>query len=175
MSLLGASQEVTEEGRQRAECPLETRIAKTVPLPLHSFFREDEQFQILRLQVKETCKHGSGTQRDLAKVFGFVIRTLFQQKLLPNQRREQAPALQESNTFYFPSPAARVSFAARDAEKAYMFFSPAFFAERQRSGFQRRQPLARFLVTSCRATRSNINAQRAALWRAYPATQLQKN
>ena len=58
-----------KKGNQRAECPLETRIAKTVSLSLHSFFREDEQFQLLRLQVKETCKHGSVTQRAFAKTF----------------------------------------------------------------------------------------------------------
>jgi len=35
---------------------------KVVPLSLHSFFREGKHFQLLRLQVKETCKHGSSTQ-----------------------------------------------------------------------------------------------------------------
>ena len=69
MSLLGASQEVTEEGRQRAECPLETRNAKTVPLSLHSFFREDEHLQRLRSHFKEKCEHESGTQIALAKTF----------------------------------------------------------------------------------------------------------
>ena len=69
MSLLGASQEVTEEGRQRVYYPLETRSAKTVPLSLHSFFRESRHLQLLRLQVKETCKHGSGTRRAFVKTF----------------------------------------------------------------------------------------------------------
>ena len=53
-------------------------------------------------------------------------------------------------------PAARVGKMARDAFKNYMSFSPARFEERHGSSFQRRQPLARFLVTSWCAPRSNI-------------------
>jgi hypothetical protein len=61
--------------------------------------------QLLRLQVKETCKHSSGTQRTFSKAFAFVLRTLFQQKLS------------------LSTPAARVGFAASDKVRTYMFFS----------------------------------------------------
>ena len=105
MSLLGASQEVTEEGRQRAECPLETRSAKTVPLSLHSFFREGKQLQLLRARLKESRAHLSGTQCASVKKFTFVIRTPFQQNIL------------------LFTPAARGVHTAGNALKIPMFFS----------------------------------------------------
>jgi hypothetical protein len=60
-----------------------------------------------------------------------------------NQRAE-CP-LETRKTFRLGISAARGSFAASDAVKAYMFFSPALFAERQRSGFQRPQAFGSFL------------------------------
>jgi hypothetical protein len=55
---------------------------KVVTLPLHSSFHENKHFQILRLQVKETCKHLSITQAAFLNIFAPAYRTLFQQKLL---------------------------------------------------------------------------------------------
>ena len=49
-----------------------------------------------------------------------------------------------SKMFCFFTPAARVSFAASDALKTYMFFSSIFVAERQRKGDPRGNVLARF-------------------------------
>ena len=49
---------------------------KVAALSLCSFFRKSKQFQRSRLQVKETCKHGSSTQGAVAKAFAIVQRSL---------------------------------------------------------------------------------------------------
>ena len=61
---------------------------------------------------------------------------------------------------------------ASDAEKANMSFSSARFAERHGKGDPRGNVLARFLGYFFDVRqRSNTTAQRAALWRARPATE----
>jgi len=45
-------------------------------LSLRATRRKSKQFQRLRLQVKKTCKHGSGTQDAKAKAFAIIQRTL---------------------------------------------------------------------------------------------------
>ena len=95
---------------------METRSAKTVPLSLHSFFREGKHLQLLRARLKESRAHLSVTQRTFVKLFALVLRTLFQQNVL------------------LFTPAARGGHAAGDALKTFIFFSQAFFAERQREG-----------------------------------------
>ena len=90
-----------KERTQKADygaSPLEPRSAKTVPLSLHSFFRESKQLQLLRARLKESRAHLSVTRRDLAKVFAFVIRTPFQQNVL------------------LSTPAARGGYAAGDVK-----------------------------------------------------------
>jgi hypothetical protein len=80
--------------------PLGTpQCEKVVALSLHSFFRKNKQFQILRLQVKETCKHSSGTQTAFSKIESTALRPLFKQD------------------FLISPPAARGGYAARDKEK----------------------------------------------------------
>jgi len=75
---------------------------KVVPLSLHSFFRESKHLQLLRLQVKETCKHERRTQ---AK----------KQKFLPSATHPGSTKFQ-AKTLLLPSPAARGGKMARDVE-----------------------------------------------------------
>ena len=79
------------------------------------------------MQVKETCKHGSGTQRTFVKIFALVLRALFQQNVL------------------LFTPAARVSFAASDAfEKIYVFL-PNSLCRAAKGGRSKRERLGAFL------------------------------
>ncbi|MBQ7398376.1 MAG: hypothetical protein IJW09_06105, partial [Clostridia bacterium] len=64
--------------------------------------RESKHLQLLRLQVKETCKHGSRTQTK-------------KQKLLPSATHPRSTNFQ-TKTISLPSPAARGEKAAGDAE-----------------------------------------------------------
>jgi hypothetical protein len=74
----------------------------------------------------------------LQKLFALILRTLFPYNIL------------------LFTPAARGSFAASDEVKAYMFFSPALFAERQSQGVPRGNAWACFLG-SFFATRQRMN------------------
>ena len=73
---------------------------EVVPLSLHSFFREGLNLQLLRLQVKETCKHGSNTQ-------------VKQQKFLLSAAHPGATNF-STKTILFSAPAARGGKMARD-------------------------------------------------------------
>ena len=80
--------------------PSNPRARKIVPLSLHSFFRESKHLQLLRLQVKETCKHGSNTQVKQQKFLlsathssatNFSTKTILLPRL-PSKRAVEAPA-----------------------------------------------------------------------------------
>jgi hypothetical protein len=71
MLLLGFPQEVAKKGTKGPNALWKPRARKVVPLSLHSFFRESKHLQLLRLQVKETCKHERRTQHAVAKAFTF--------------------------------------------------------------------------------------------------------
>jgi hypothetical protein len=118
MLLLGFPQEVAKKGTKGPNALWKPRARKVVPLSLHSFFRESKHLQLLRLQVKETCKHERRTQ---AK----------QKKLLPSATHP-CPTKFQAKTLLLSSPAARGGKAARAAEKTYMFFSSICFEARCR-------------------------------------------
>ena len=95
------------------------------------------ELQILRLQVKKTCKHGSSTQIALAKTFAFVFRDLFHQ----NFKQER-----ESKSFCHANPSAWWDICHADGGALQNFtFPPFFFQNGGRRSFQRRQPLVSFL------------------------------
>ena len=80
---LSFHKEMAKEREPRGLIPLGTpQRANDVSLPLHSCLREVLKIQLLRLQVKETCKHESGTDFALAKSFSrlplFLLKTKFQ-------------------------------------------------------------------------------------------------
>jgi hypothetical protein len=117
MLLLGFPQEVAKKGTKGPNALWKPRARKVVPLSLHSFFRESKHLQLLRLQVKETCKHERRTQ-------------VKQQKFLPSATR---PGLTNffTKTISLPLPAARGGYMASDVSKDYMSFSLARFEERR--------------------------------------------
>ena len=153
---------------------METRNAQT---SLRSYLREGKHLQLLRLQVKETCKHGSNTQAQKQRLLPSATPpglTKVQTKTisflrLPPKRAVEAPAPTEKKTF--SSSACRSWWQNGERYiRLKMSFSPALFEERHGKGVPRGNVLARFLVTSCRVTRSNIKkpAQRGAKLYARP-------
>ena len=124
--------------------PLRTpQRANVATLSLRSCLREVLHLQILRRCFKEKHRHGRRTRQAKEKVFAICDAPYF--NIIYQQTGGASPSPTEISTFLLSPPAARGGKMAGDTQKTFMFFSPARYVARHGSGFQRRQPLARFL------------------------------
>jgi len=92
---------------------LETLNAQT---SLRSYLREGLNLQLLRLQVKETCKHGRRTQAQMQRLLpsathpgltNFSAKTILFSAPATKTGCRGASPYQESKTFLLSLPAAR--------------------------------------------------------------------
>ena len=105
------------------------------------FFRESKHLQLLRLQVKETCKHEYARKRS-SKSFCYLRRTPVQ--LIFQQKR-----------FYFPRLPRVMAYGER-CIGSKMSFSSVCYVARQSQGGSGGNGRAPFLATSWGAPRSGI-------------------
>jgi len=90
-SFFAARQRMNQESAPKGLMPFGfPQRANIATLSLRSYLREILHFQLLRLQVKETCKHGSSTQIAKQK---FMLSATPPVQLIFKQKRFRSPCL----------------------------------------------------------------------------------